>query len=141
MRAAVIIFPGSNRERDVCAALARASGREPLRVWHRDADLPPNDLIVLPGTKATVADLAWLRGRGLDAAIAATSAPVLGICGGYQMMGRTITDDVESGNGTVDGLGWLDVDTTFSPDKLTRQRRGTAMGRRVSGYEIHHGRV
>ncbi|HEX3412783.1 MAG TPA: phosphoribosylformylglycinamidine synthase subunit PurQ, partial [Stellaceae bacterium] len=49
MRAAVIIFPGSNRERDVCAALARASGREPLRVWHREAVLPPSDLIVLPG--------------------------------------------------------------------------------------------
>ena len=49
MRAAVIIFPGSNREHDVCAALARACGQEPLRVWHRDAVLPPNDLIVLPG--------------------------------------------------------------------------------------------
>ena len=49
VRAAVIIFPGSNRERDVCAALVRASGQEPLRVWHRDADLPASDLILLPG--------------------------------------------------------------------------------------------
>ena len=49
MRAVVVIFPGSNRERDVCAALARATGHEPLRVWHRDAALPAGDLIVLPG--------------------------------------------------------------------------------------------
>jgi len=49
VRAVVIIFPGSNRERDVCAALARACGQEPLRIWHRDADLPSSDLIVLPG--------------------------------------------------------------------------------------------
>jgi adenosylcobyric acid synthase len=113
------------------------------------------DLVVLPGTKATVADLAWLRGRGLDRAVAeavAEGSTVLGICGGYQMLGRTIDDGVESGAGEVEGLGWLDVKTVFAPDKVTRQRRGTAFllargavratgGQRVSGYEIHHGRV
>ena len=88
-----------------------------------------------------VADLDWLRGRGLDRAIAGTDALVLGVCGGYQMMARALIDDVESGRGRVDGLGWLDVEVTFDPEKVTRQRRGVAMGQRVSGYEIHHGRV
>ncbi|MDQ3897592.1 MAG: cobyric acid synthase [Actinomycetota bacterium] len=99
------------------------------------------DLVVLPGTKATVADLEWLRGRGLHHAIEACGARVLGICGGYQMMGRTIVDDVESGRGEVEGLGWLDARTVFEPTKVTRQRRGAAVGQRVSGYQIHHGRV
>ncbi|HMC52898.1 MAG TPA: cobyric acid synthase, partial [Acidimicrobiales bacterium] len=86
------------------------------------------DVIVVPGTKATVADLGWLRARGLDAALAAAarrrSGPVvLGVCGGYEMLGRTIVDFVESGQGHVPGLGLLDVDTRFAPDKVTRQRR------------------
>ena len=109
------------------------------------AALGDPDLVILPGTKSTVADLEWMRGRGLDTAIAAAAsrrATVLGICGGYQMMGRTITDPVESGRPEpVDGLGWLPVDTVFEPDKITRQRRGRALGRRVSGYQIHHGRT
>jgi adenosylcobyric acid synthase len=103
------------------------------------AALGDPDLVVLPGTKATVADLEWLRGRGLDRAIAERSVLVMGVCGGYQMLGRRIVDDVESARGEVDGLGWLDVETTFAPDKVTRQRRGHAMGQRVTGYEIHHG--
>jgi adenosylcobyric acid synthase len=102
------------------------------------------DLVLLPGTKATVADLEWLRGRGLDRAVAGAAdagAVVLGICGGYQMLGRTIVDTVESGRGVVSGLGWLAIDTFFEPDKTTRQRRGHSMGQRVTGYEIHHGNV
>lgn len=101
------------------------------------------DLIVLPGSKATVADLAWLRGTGLDRAIAASPAPVLGICAGLQMMGAVIADPegVESDQPTTPGLGWLDVKTTFVRDKVTRQRRGRALGQRVTGYQIHHGIV
>ena len=99
------------------------------------------DLVVLPGTKATVDDLDWLRSTGLDAAIAASGADVLGICGGYQMMGRRIVDEVESGRGEVPGLGWLDVETTFAADKVTRRRRGRSGGEEVHGYEIHHGRT
>jgi adenosylcobyric acid synthase len=108
------------------------------------AGLGQPDLVVLPGTKATVADLEWLRGRALDRAMAAAvdaGALVLGICGGYQMLGRTIVDEVESGRGMIDGLGWLAIDTVFAPEKTTRQRRGHSMGQRVSGYEIHHGNV
>jgi adenosylcobyric acid synthase len=112
-----------------------------VRFVDRPAALGRPDLVVLPGTKATVADLEWLRGRGLDRAVEACGARVLGICGGFQMMGRTIVDEVESGRGTVEGLGWLDADTAFGPDKVTRQRRGHAFGQRVTGYQIHHGRV
>jgi adenosylcobyric acid synthase len=104
-------------------------------------DLGRPDLVVLPGSKNTVEDLRWLRGSGLVAAIEASGARVLGVCGGYQMLGRRIVDEVESGAGTVEGLGWLDVETTFHPDKVTARRRGTALGQDVTGYEIHHGRV
>src|SRR6201996_1716746 len=92
MRCAVIIFPGSNRERDVCSALARACGREPLRVWHRDADLPPSDLILLPGGFA-YGD--YLRCGAIAAHSpimrevrerAAKGTPVLGICNGFQTL-------------------------------------------------------
>jgi len=112
-----------------------------VRFVDRPAALGRPDLVVLPGTKATVSDLEWLRGRGLDRAIAGSGAAVLGICGGYQMMGRTIVDRVESGRGRVEGLGWLDAETLFETSKVTRQRRGHAMHQRVTGYQIHHGRV
>jgi adenosylcobyric acid synthase len=109
------------------------------------AGLGHPDLVVLPGTKATLADLAWLRGSGLAAALERVAAPVVGICGGYQMLGRTLADPcgVEAAPGTVvEGLGWLPVDTTWAPEKVTRQRRGVDHeGRVVHGYEIHHGRV
>ncbi len=98
------------------------------------------DLVVLPGTRATLADLGWLRERGLDRAIlahAAAGRPVLGICGGCQMLGRTIADPdgVEGPAGAVvEGLGLLDLTTTFSPEKTLRLHE-------PAGYEIHHGRV
>jgi len=110
-----------------------------VRLVDHPAALGDPDLVVLPGSKATVADLDWLRGRGFDRAIARTDVIVLGICAGYQMLGRRICDDVESGRGTVEGLGVLDAETAFAAEKVTRQRRGVAMGQRVSGYEIHHG--
>jgi adenosylcobyric acid synthase len=115
-----------------------------VRLVDSPAAMGQPDLVVLPGSKATVADLEWLRGRGLDRALAAAvagGATLLGVCGGYQMLGRDIVDHFESGRGRVEGLGWLDASTTFGEDKVTRQRRGRAWGQRVSGYEIHHGRV
>ncbi len=98
------------------------------------------DLAVLPGTKATVADLAWLREGGFVDPLSRVTT-VLGICGGYQMLGRRITDAVESGAGVVDGLGWVPAETTFEPHKVTRPRRGTALGEVLAGYQIHHGRT
>ena len=104
------------------------------------------DLIVLPGTRSTIADLAWMRSRGLDAAVlahAAAGRPVLGICGGFQMLGRSVRDPegVEGPVTEVDGLGLLDVDTNFVADKTLRLPQGEWSGTPASGYEIHHGRV
>ncbi len=105
------------------------------------------DLVVLPGTRATISDLAWLRARGLDRAVAAHAAAgrtVLGICGGFQMLGRTVSDPdgVEGEPGAeADGLGLLDVSTVFAPEKVLRLPKGEALGHPVGGYEIHHGRV
>ena len=106
------------------------------------AELADADLVILPGTRATVADLGWLRERGLAAVIAERAAagrPVLGICGGYQMLGADIDDPVESGAGQVAGLGLLPVRVTFGPDKVLGQVRGTGYGAPVTGYAIHHG--
>ena len=105
------------------------------------------DVVIVPGSKSTVSDLEWLRRNGLARAIverAAAGRPVLGICGGYQMLGRTISDAVESGAGVVEGLGLLDLDIEFAPGKVLAQvtGRSTQFGAHsVSGYEIHYGRV
>lgn len=107
------------------------------------------DLIVLPGTRATIADLAWLRARDLDRALlvhVAAGKPLLGICGGFQMLGRVIRDPygIEGPGGQVtevEGLGLLDVETAFSPHKVLRLPRGEGLGVPASGYEIHHGRI
>jgi adenosylcobyric acid synthase len=101
------------------------------------------DLLVLPGTKATVHDLAWARERGLDRAVAAAASRsvVLGICGGYQMLGTSIDDGVESRQRRADGLGLIEATTVFEPAKVLRQCTGTALGAPVHGYQVHHGRV
>lgn len=110
-------------------------------------DLAGADLVVLPGTRSTISDLAWLRSRGLDAAIldhVRRGRPVLGICGGFQMLGRTVADPdgVEGPAGAeVEGLGLLDVRTDFAPEKTLRLPTGTALGAPATGYEIHHGRI
>jgi adenosylcobyric acid synthase len=107
-------------------------------------ELADADLVVLPGTRATVADLGWLRATGLADAVvrhAAAGRAVLGVCGGHQMLARTITDDVESRAGTVPGLGLLPADVRFLPEKVLGRPSGSAFGEPVRGYEIHHGRV
>ena len=92
MRAVVVIFPGSNRERDVCAALALVIGREPVRVWHRDTDMPRSDLIVLPGGFA-YGDYLRCGAMAAHSPImhevrdrAAKGTPTLGICNGFQIL-------------------------------------------------------
>ncbi|WP_221793916.1 cobyric acid synthase [Aquisediminimonas sediminicola] len=104
------------------------------------------DLVILPGTKATIADLAFLRAQGWDIDIAAhvrRGGRVLGICGGYQMMGRTIADPhgIEGQAHTVDGLGLLPVHSVMHADKILREARGTRLcdGAAFAGYEIHAG--
>ena len=136
---AVIRFPLVSNFTDVDPLQAEPAVS--VRWVHGAADLGRPDLIVLPGTKATVADLLWLRRTGLDRAIAASNSVVLGICGGYQMLGVRIEDDVESGAGTVMGLGWLAVSSRFGPEKVLRRWAAKALEQDVRGYQIHHGRV
>ena len=103
------------------------------------------DLIVLPGSKATIADLVALRAAGFDIDIAAhrrRGGVVLGLCGGYQMLGRTIADPggVEGPPATVEGLGLLDVATTLAADKRLERVTGTSSdGAPFAGYEMHMG--
>jgi adenosylcobyric acid synthase len=110
-------------------------------------DVSDADLVVLPGTRSTVADLAWLRSRGLDLAIiehARRGGLVLGICGGFQMLGREVADPdgiEDASAATVAGLDLLDVRTIFRADKSLGLPEGTFDGLAVSGYEIHHGVV
>ena len=103
------------------------------------------DLVLIPGTKSTVSDLAWLRERGIAEAIAARHArggAILGVCGGYQMLGLSIEDEVESRAGHVDGLGLLPVRTTFAERKTLARPTGHAFGAPITtAYEIHHGLV
>jgi adenosylcobyric acid synthase len=108
-----------------------------VRLARSPSALGRPDLVVVPGTKATVEDLSWLRAGGWPEAIAASGAEVVGVCGGYQMLGTRIIDGVESSAPAVDGLGWLPVETTFATDKVTRRVHGPG----VDGYLIHHGRV
>jgi len=137
LRVAAIRLPRLSNSTDV-EALACEPGV--LVRWVTDAaDLADTDVVVIPGSKATVSDLAWLRDRGLADAItehAATGKPVLGICGGFQMLCKRIDDPVESKAGVVEGLGLLDADIAFAPDKTLRHYNSP-----LYGYEIHHGQL
>ena len=140
LRVAVVSLPRISNFTDVDALSAEPGVL--VRFAVTPADLADADLVVLPGSRATVADLAWLRDRGLAGAIterARAGRPVLGICGGYQMMAGQIEDPVESRRGTVDGLGLLPVRVRFGAEKILRRPQGRALGAPVAGYEIHHG--
>ena len=103
------------------------------------------DLVVVPGTRATVADLGWLRSQRLAGAIhefttAVRGPRVIGICGGYQMLGRSIHDPVESGVGSVEGLGLLNSVTGFRRPKIVRCSKGRLGQHELCGYQIRFGR-
>lgn len=119
-----------------------------VRYVDRSDDLAGADLIVLPGTKNTLDDLLWLRQHGFEDTLRrsrAGGAHVLGICGGYQMLGVEVRDPegVESVHRAVAGIGLLDIETTMAADKITRQVEAVDLesGQPVRGYEIHMGRT
>lgn len=140
LRVAVAAVPLMSNFTDV-DALAAEPGVV-VRFVDRPQELADADLVVLPGTRGTVRALEWLRARGLADAVvrrAAEGRPVLGVCGGFQMLGTRIDDDVESKAGSVAGLGLLPVRVRFAAEKTLARPVGEAYGERVEGYEIHHG--
>jgi adenosylcobyric acid synthase len=127
-----------------------------VRYISEASELGNPDLIILPGTKSTVADLVYLKEQGIAQAIiqrAKAGTPVIGICGGYQMLGKTINDpyEVESRGSSVAGLGLLDIETTFGQVKTTTQIKARVVankglfeglkGIEITGYEIHMGQT
>jgi adenosylcobyric acid synthase len=142
LRIAVVRFPRISNFTDM-DALACEPGVV-VRYAASAGDLAEADLVVLPGTRATVADLAWLRDRGMAEEIrrrAEEGRPVLGICGGYQMLAEEIVDDVESKEGRAKGLGLLPARVEFKKEKTLGRPTGSAYGETVHAYEIHHGVV
>lgn len=121
-----------------------------VRYVNNPEQLGAPDLVILPGTKNTMEDLLWLRESGLEAAIrklAAANMPILGVCGGYQMLGRTLSDPegIEK-QGTVAGLGLLPCETVFNAQKTRTRMQAEVLaqpfaGARLDGYEIHMGRT
>ena len=127
-----------------------------VRYVEKVSDLHDPDMILLPGTKSTIADLKWLRESGLEAAIlkaASAGTPIFGICGGYQMLGRTVSDPEQveaAGISEISGMNLLDMDTLFRGEKVQTQTEGIfenipglfscLNGLAYQGYEIHMGR-
>ena len=151
IRIAVVRLPRLSNFTDF-SALSRVPG---VGVSYADkpAQLEGADLIILPGTKSTLGDLKWLRESGMEAQILkqhAAGTPVFGVCGGYQIMGQSVSDpEGAEGGGSLRGMGLLPIDTVFRPKKTTVQSEGALVelsgvlvplsGMPVTGYEIHMG--
>lgn len=140
---AVVRFPRTSNATDV-DALAAEPGVD-VRVTTDPDVCREADLLVLPGSRATVSDLEWLRSTGLAEVVtwrASRGRPVLGICGGYEMLAEWIDDPVEGElKGRVAGLALLPTTVTFLPEKVLARPTGEWRGHAVEGYEIHHGVV
>jgi adenosylcobyric acid synthase len=141
LKVAVVRLPRISNATDV-DALAVEPGVD-LLVTVDPAVVEAADLVVLPGSRSTATDLAWLRERGLADVVtrrAAAGRPVLGICGGYQMLAHEIEDDVEGRVGVVPGLGLLPTRVDFGTEKVLARPTGSWDGHAVdTAYEIHHG--
>ncbi|GAB2575066.1 cobyric acid synthase [Dyella jejuensis] len=144
VRVAVPALPRISNHTDFDAL--RAHPQVDLQLIGPGEALPACDVIVLPGSKSTRADLAWLRAQGWDAALARHlryGGKVIGICGGLQMLGRAVHDPhgIEGDPGSSEGLGWLDLETTLQPGKQLHRVQGRLgfAEAAVQGYEIHCG--
>ncbi|MCH7344506.1 cobyric acid synthase [Pelomonas sp. CA6] len=155
LRIAIVAYPRiSNLDEFQPLQNLAGTGRVRLRWARTPAELEGADWIVLPGSKAVAADLAWLRAQRLDQPVArhaAAGGAVLGICGGLQMLGETLVDP-HGLDGNAPGLGLLPLATQFERDKLLRPARlrfaaplaapwQALGGLALEGYEIHHGRT
>lgn len=123
-----------------------------IRYVTKPDELEGADMVILPGSKNTIGDLKWMRENGIESMVKKMSenVPVFGICGGYQMLGNTISDpnSIECG-GSINGLGLLDIDTLLQKEKTRTQKRGcinsldgifsSLSGLEYEGYEIHVG--
>ena len=129
-----------------------------IRYVSKPTELKQPDMVILPGTKNTIDDLLWMRQNGLEAAVlklASKQVPVWGICGGFQMMGEWLVDELaieSSYKGKIRGMGLFPVETEFEEAKSTYPDRGTfrgtlqvclreLSGKKLTGYEIHMGRT
>ena len=159
------LFAGERKEIDIAVVqLPRISNFTDFSPFSRFAgislryvktvfELGSPDMIIIPGTKSTISDLTWMRQTGLEAEIlkqASRGTPVFGICGGLQMLGRTISDPYGTeGGGEIAGMGLLDIDTVFASAKTRTQTEGVfpqiggifsgLTGLKYRGYEIHMG--
>ncbi len=148
---AVVQIPHISNFTDFNALAAQPDVR--VRYVRQPEELAGADLVILPGSKNTLGDLVWLRESGMAHGVVQlhrNNVPVVGICGGYQMLGDTIIDEVESGLGTLPGLGLLNTVTHFAQHKTTTLVEGQmssslpdwlagAADLSVRGYEIHMG--
>ena len=159
------LFAGERKEIDIAVVqLPRISNFTDFSPFSRFAgislryvktvfELGSPDMIIIPGTKSTISDLKWMRQTGLEAEIlkqASRGTPVFGVCGGLQMLGRTISDPYGTeGGGEIAGMGLLDIDTVFASAKTRTQTEGVfpqiggifsgLTGLKYRGYEIHMG--
>ncbi len=142
LRVAVVRLPRMSNVTDVDALSAEAG--VDVRLVSTAGGLADADLVVVPGSRATVSDLDWVREQGIGAVLqqrADTGRPVIGICGGVQLLGGAIDDRVESGAGRVDGLGLLPISTRYAAEKVLDLPTGSWRGHDVRAYAIHHGRI
>ncbi len=142
LKVAVVRFPRISNSTDVDALAA-----EPgvfVQVTTQASDLVDADLVVLPGSRSTTSDLDWMNSRGISDVVRqrhVEGKPVLGVCGGYEMLAHEIHDEVEGSIEQAKGLGLLPIDVRFSPEKTVRQAAYKWHDMLVSGYEIHHGKI
>jgi adenosylcobyric acid synthase len=148
LKVGAVLYPRVSNTED----LAPLSAEPDVEMtWLTDPQLAlEQDLLILPGTKATVGDLAFLTASGMAEAVRTACARgtwVLGLCGGYQMLGQSLKDDAgsEAGPGFFEGLHLLPTRTVFEQEKVVQESQTESLwpkpGFRLTGYEIHHGRT
>jgi adenosylcobyric acid synthase len=139
-RVGVIAYPTMSNYNDFEALIADPNVA--LEFIHNNISLKSFEQIILPGSKLVMKDLTWLKKSGLFEQLKTLDVEILGICGGYQMMFNNIIDnqaiEAESPN-TIEGLGFVDDDITFQKEKIVKKETYFIFGKKINGFEIHHG--